>query len=40
MYFEGNEIPQRMISICGTFHSDRNRGFESLKNLNWDEDVI
>jgi hypothetical protein len=40
MYFEGNEIPQRIILICSTAHSDSNRVFKSLKNINWDEDVI
>ena len=40
MYFEGNEIPQRIILICSTAHSDSNRVFKALKNLNWDEDVI
>ena len=40
MYFEGIEIPQRIILICSTAHSDSNRVFKSLKNLNWDEDVI
>jgi len=37
MYFEGNEIPQRIVLICSTAHSDSNRVFKSLKNLNWDE---
>jgi hypothetical protein len=40
MYFEGNEIPQRIILICSTAHSDSNRVFKSLKNLDWDNDVI
>jgi hypothetical protein len=40
MYFEGNEIPQRIVLICSTAHSDSNRVFKSLKNLNWDDDVI
>ena len=40
MYFEEKEIPQRIILICSTAHSDSNRVFKSLKNLNWDEDVI
>ncbi len=34
------EIPQRIILICSTAHSDSNRVFKSLKNLNWDDDVI
>jgi hypothetical protein len=40
IYYEGQEIPQRIISICSTAHSDSNRVFKSLKNLNWDENVI
>ncbi len=40
MNFEGNEIPQIIVLICSTAHSDSNRVFKSLKNLNWDEDVI
>ncbi len=40
MYYEGIEIPQRIILICSTAHSDSNRVFKSLKNLNWDDDVI
>ena len=40
MYFEGIEIPQRIVLICSTAHSDSNGVFKSLKNLNWDEDVI
>jgi hypothetical protein len=26
--------------MCSTAHSDSNRVFKSLKNLNWHEDVI
>ena len=40
MYFEGQEIQQRIILICSTAHSDSNRVFKSLKNLDWDNDVI
>jgi hypothetical protein len=43
MYFEGNEVPQRIISIYITAHSDSHRDFKSLKNLkilNWDADVM
>jgi len=40
IYYEGIEIPQRIILICSTAHSDSNRVFKSLKNLNWDDDVI
>ncbi len=40
IYYEGQEIPQRIILICSTAHSDSNRVFKSLKNLNWDDDVI
>ena len=40
MLFRSQEIPQRIILICSTAHSDSNRVFKSLKNLNWDDDVI
>ncbi len=40
MYFEGNEIPQRIVLICSTAHSNSNRALKSLKNLNWDDNVI
>jgi len=40
IYYEGQEIPQRIILICSTAHSDSNRVFKSLKKLNWDDDVI
>ena len=40
IYYEEQEIPQRIILICSTAHSDSNRVFKSLKNLNWDTDVI
>ena len=40
IYYEGIEIPQRIILICSTAHSDSNRVFKSLKNLNWDDDVL
>ena len=40
IYYEDQEIPQRIILICSTAHSDSNRVFKSLKNLNWDADVI
>ena len=33
-------IPQRIILICSTAHSDSNKVFESLKNLDWERDVI
>jgi hypothetical protein len=39
-YLHDKEIPQRIILISPTAHSDSNRIFKSLKNLNWDEDVI
>jgi hypothetical protein len=40
IYENGNVIPQRIILICSTAHSDSNRIFKSLKNLDWDNDVI
>ena len=39
-YLHDKEIPQRIILISPTAHSDSNRIFKSLKNLDWDEDVI
>ena len=40
VYLDGHEVPQRIILICSTAHSDSNRVFKSLKNLDWDNDVI
>ena len=39
-YLHDKEIPQRIILISPTAHSDSNRIFKSLKHLDWDEDVI
>ena len=39
-YLNGVEIPQRIILISPTAHSDSNQIFKSLKNLDWDMDVI
>jgi hypothetical protein len=39
-YLHDKEIPQRIVLISPTAHSDSNRIFKSLKNLDWDEDVI
>jgi hypothetical protein len=39
-YLHDKEIPQKIILISPTAHSDSNRIFRSLKNLDWDEDVI
>jgi hypothetical protein len=39
-YLHDKEIPQRIILISPTAHSDSNAIFRSLKNLDWDEDVI
>ena len=39
-YMDGTEIPQRIILISPTAHSDSNQIFKSLKNLDWDIDVI
>jgi hypothetical protein len=33
-------IPQRIILICSTAHSDSNRIFKSLNFLDWNNDVI
>ena len=37
---DGSEVPQRIILISPTAHSDSNQIFKSLKNLDWDIDVI
>ena len=39
-YKDGQEIPQRIILISPTAYSDSNAIFKSLKNLNWDTDVL
>jgi len=40
IYLHEKEIPQRIILICSTAHSDSNRVFKKLKFLDWDNDVI
>ncbi len=37
---DGSEVPQRIILISPTAHSDSNQIFKSLKNLDWVVDVI
>jgi hypothetical protein len=39
-YKDGEEIVQRIILISPTAHSDSNVIFKSLKNLDWDIDVL
>ena len=39
-YKDGTEVPQRIILVSPTAHSDSNQIFKSLKNLDWDIDVI
>jgi hypothetical protein len=39
-YKDGQEIPQRIILFSPTAYSDSNAIFKSLKNLNWDTDVL
>ena len=39
-YLGDKLIPQRIILISSTAHSDSNRIFKTLKNLDWDNDVI
>jgi hypothetical protein len=39
-YKDGEEVPQRIVLISPTAHSDSNLIFKSLKNLNWDLDVL
>jgi hypothetical protein len=33
-------VPQRIILISSTAHSDSDRIFKTLKTLDWDSDVI
>lgn len=37
---DGEEVPQRIVLISPTAHSDSNLIFKSLKNLDWDIDVL
>jgi len=39
-YKDGEEVPQRIVLISPTAHSDSNVIFKSLKNLDWDIDVL
>ncbi len=38
-YKDGEEVPQRLVLISPTAHSDSNVILKSLKNLDWDTDV-
>lgn len=37
---DNKEVPQRIVLISPTAYSDSNAIFKSLKNLNWDTDVL
>jgi hypothetical protein len=39
-YKDGSDVPQRIILISPTAHSDSNQIYKSLSNLDWDVDVI
>jgi hypothetical protein len=39
-YLDDKLIPQRIILISSTAHSDSNKIFKTLKHLDWDNDVI
>ena len=39
-YKDGKEVEQRIVLISPTAHSDSNVIFKSLKNLDWDVDVL
>jgi hypothetical protein len=39
-YLGDKLVPQRIILISSTAHSDSNRIFKTLKNLDWDNDVL
>ena len=40
IYEDDKVIPQRIILICSTAHSDSNKVFKSLKYIDWETDVI
>eukprot|EP00960_Hanusia_phi_P077637 768721-Hanusia_phi.AAC.4 len=40
IYFDGEKVPQRIILICSTARSDSNKVFETLKNIDWENDII
>ena len=40
VYLNDKVVPQRIILISSTAHSDSNKIFKTLKNLDWDNDVI
>ena len=40
IYEDDKVIPQRIILICSTAHSDSNKVFKSLKYIDWENDVI
>jgi hypothetical protein len=40
VYLNDKVVPQRIILNSSTAHSDSNKIFKTLKNLDWDNDVI
>eukprot|EP00960_Hanusia_phi_P013196 385021-Hanusia_phi.AAC.1 len=40
IYFNGEQVPQRIILVCSTARSDSNKVFETLKNIDWENDII
>jgi len=40
VYLNDKVVPQRIVLISSTAHSDSNKIFKTLKNLDWDNDVI
>ena len=40
IYFKGKLMPQRIVLISTTAHSDSNLIFKNLKHLDWDNDVL
>jgi len=40
IYLDGEKVPQRIILVCSTAKSDSNKIFETLKNIDWEHDII
>ena len=40
VYLNDKVVPQRIVLISSTANSDSNKIFKTLKNLDWDNDVI
>ena len=40
IYLNNVKVPQRIILVCTTAKSDSNKIFETLKNIDWEHDII